>query len=153
MRMSKDIPEKQIDLFQDSVHRDLYIAISNQEFSFVNSQLKKLLEQPSREVLILAVIAILANPKEPIKRTNWAMKMCPVLSLIMLYDPQEDDPIKGPLIEAAKAEAAEMLADEPGSIGIGSCHVHWGTKKIILKEKYNINWQTPAEMNPGWMFD
>lgn len=150
--MSKDSPEKQIDLFQDSIHRDLYTAIGNQEFSFVQSQLTKLLEQPSREVLSLAVIAILANPEEPDKRVIWAMNMCPALSLPrLLHDPQEDDPTKDALIQAAAAEAIEMLADEPHVMG--SCHRFWETKKMILKEKYNINWQTLAEMNPGWMFD
>ena len=36
---------------------------------------------------------------------------------------------------------------------LGFCHRIWSTKKRILKEKYNIDWKTPAEMNPGVMFD
>jgi len=29
----------------------------------------------------------------------------------------------------------------------------WGEKKRILKEKYGINWKTPAELNPETMYD
>ncbi len=36
---------------------------------------------------------------------------------------------------------------------MGYCHSFWPAKKRILKEKYNIDWQTPAEKNPLVMFD
>ena len=29
----------------------------------------------------------------------------------------------------------------------------WGTKRRILKEKYNIEWKSPAEMDPDVCFD
>lgn len=35
----------------------------------------------------------------------------------------------------------------------GYCHRYWGTKKKILKEKYGIEWKSPADMNPGIIFD
>ena len=37
--------------------------------------------------------------------------------------------------------------------GIGSVHNRWNLKKEYLKNKHGIDWKTPAEMNPGTMFD
>ena len=37
--------------------------------------------------------------------------------------------------------------------GLGYCHLYWETKKRILKEKYNIEWLSPAELNPMVFFD
>ena len=50
---------------------------------------------------------------------------------------------------------AEVKASEitKGYIGKGYCHVLWACKKEILKEKFNIDWRTPAEMNPHCRFD
>ena len=36
---------------------------------------------------------------------------------------------------------------------MGFCHSYWPVRKRILKEKYNISWRTPAENNPGIIFD
>ncbi len=35
----------------------------------------------------------------------------------------------------------------------GKCHIYWKIKKRILKEKYGIEWQSPAELNPLAKFD
>lgn len=35
----------------------------------------------------------------------------------------------------------------------GSCHVRWGIEKKILKERFGIDWKTPAEKNPNINFD
>ena len=35
----------------------------------------------------------------------------------------------------------------------GSCHTRWDIEKRLLKEKYNIDWQTPAEKNPYIKYD
>ena len=37
--------------------------------------------------------------------------------------------------------------------GRGFCHIYWTRKKQLLKEIYNIDWKTPAELNPGTKFD
>lgn len=39
------------------------------------------------------------------------------------------------------------------SFGIGYCHYYWAEKKRILREKYGIDWATPAELNPYCIFD
>jgi hypothetical protein len=36
---------------------------------------------------------------------------------------------------------------------MGYCHEFWAAKKRILRRKYGIEWRSPAEMNPGTMFD
>ena len=37
--------------------------------------------------------------------------------------------------------------------GTGFCHIFWARKKQLLKQLYNINWKTPAELNPGIIFE
>ncbi len=68
-------------------------------------------------------------------------------------DPQERDPRLRPVIDAAAQEAEVSLREDGWTIGMGYCHVLWGCQKRILKEKYGINWKTPAEMNPDVRFD
>lgn len=36
---------------------------------------------------------------------------------------------------------------------IGACHYIWEYKKELLKMKYNIDWKSPAELNPEVIFD
>jgi hypothetical protein len=36
---------------------------------------------------------------------------------------------------------------------MGACHLFWETKKQYLREKYLIDWMTPAELNPGVSYD
>lgn len=35
----------------------------------------------------------------------------------------------------------------------GICHAIWARKKQLLKEMYNIDWKSPAELNPHIIFD
>jgi hypothetical protein len=67
------------------------------------------------------------------------------------YDPIEDEPKLKPVLEAAEKEALAQLADQRQVFGF--CHLFWSTKKEILKEKYGLDWKTPAEMNPHTCFD
>jgi hypothetical protein len=56
-------------------------------------------------------------------------------------------------IVAADKEARMELAVHPARDELGFCHIFWWTKKRILKEKYGVDWKTPAEEKPGVMFD
>jgi len=48
----------------------------------------------------------------------------------------------------------QALAQHPLKGRMGFCYnTIWETKKRILKKKYHIDWQTPAELNPQVMFD
>ena len=71
----------------------------------------------------------------------------------MKYDPQETDPKKEKLIEAAETEAKYSM-EQDGTIKLdGACHILWGRQQKILSEKYGIKWRSPADMNPDVMFD
>ncbi|MDE5799531.1 MAG: hypothetical protein K2H74_00745 [Paramuribaculum sp.] len=37
--------------------------------------------------------------------------------------------------------------------GLGYCHYYWSAKKKILLEDYGIVWYSPAECNPGILYD
>ncbi len=68
-------------------------------------------------------------------------------------DPIEDDPVLGPLVAAARAEANESLADSSWKGESGYCHLVWSVQKRILKERHGIDWKTPKEMNPSVRYD
>lgn len=36
---------------------------------------------------------------------------------------------------------------------MGACHYIWDFKKKLLREKYNIDWHSPKELNPEVIFD
>ena len=51
-------------------------------------------------------------------------------------------------------QVEQKVIQEIGEGGyLGYCHEFWKTKQSILKEEYDIDWKTPAELNPGVMFD
>jgi hypothetical protein len=54
-------------------------------------------------------------------------------------------------ITAAEQEASAYYAHLKGEDGV--CHAIWALQKKILKEKYEIDWKSPAESNPGKMYD
>lgn len=58
--------------------------------------------------------------------------------------------------EFNKWKIEEGFVDENGKpleAVFGSCHTYWNIKKRLMKEKYNVDWKTPAELNPGIQFD
>ncbi len=69
----------------------------------------------------------------------------------MFNDPLESDPRLKQIFAMADAVAEQELAGTRRSLGF--CHLFWSTKKRILKEKYGVDWKTPAEMNPDVRFD
>jgi hypothetical protein len=52
------------------------------------------------------------------------------------------------LLEEDKPEEATDLFMQ-----LGSCHRFWALKKQILKEKYDITWYSPSELNPEIKYD
>ena len=56
-------------------------------------------------------------------------------------------------IDLARAEAEKILREQREQTGMGYGHKLHGLQKSILKEKYKINWKTPAEMNKHIIFD
>ena len=69
------------------------------------------------------------------------------------HDPIEDDPKFKAIIEAVMVEVMAELADHPRKGQLGFCHVLWGTKKRILKDRHGFDWRSPREMNPMNFYD
>ncbi len=62
-------------------------------------------------------------------------------------DPIEDTEYFRAIIDQVRTEAESLV--EP-DIRLGRSLVVDMEIKRILKEKHNIDWKTPAEMNPNW---
>ena len=69
----------------------------------------------------------------------------------MQTDPQERDPRLGPLIRAAHRQARADLG--PLTQAMGSCYVVWARQQEILATEHGIRWQSPADLNPGIIWD
>ena len=66
-------------------------------------------------------------------------------------DPVEDTEEYKKIEPELQRELDEIFKNKPRMLGF--CHVYWGTKKRILKEKYGIDWKSPQELNPGVIYD
>jgi len=71
------------------------------------------------------------------------------------YDPLEDTPEYLAIQEELDKEIQAKIKEDgfPDRVFHGYCHVYWERKKKILKEKYNMEWKSPAELNPYIIFD
>ena len=69
----------------------------------------------------------------------------------MRVDPQENDPKNKEIFESVEAELEKKFHNVVRNLGF--CHFYWGEKKAILRKKHGIDWKSPAEMNPGTLFD
>ena len=65
------------------------------------------------------------------------------------HDPIEDTEEFKAIIDEVDREAEALVESD---IRIGRYKLIEREKKRILKEKYNIDWKTTDEMNPGWDF-
>lgn len=51
-------------------------------------------------------------------------------------------------------EMETLVRAETGKGGyLGFCHEYWTAKKKVLREKYGIDWRSPADRYPGVRFD
>lgn len=65
------------------------------------------------------------------------------------HDPIEDTEEFQAVIDEVNKEAESLVESD---IRLGRYYFVEKEKKRILKEKYNIDWKTTDEMNPGWDF-
>lgn len=72
------------------------------------------------------------------------------VTLNLCTDPIDDDPRYAAIIAEAAQATEEELADIGISCGMGYCYP---AKKQTLKERFGIDSQTPAELNPDVIFD
>lgn len=65
------------------------------------------------------------------------------------HDPIEDTEEFQTIIDEVNKEAESLVESD-----IRFCRYYYVEKEIkrILKERYNIDWKTTDEMNPGWDF-
>ncbi|MFZ5807309.1 MAG: hypothetical protein ACOY3I_08910 [Verrucomicrobiota bacterium] len=68
-------------------------------------------------------------------------------------DPIEEDPRYKTIIEKVDQDVEASLKKDNMYGEMGSCHIFWARKKKILKERYNLDWKSPSEMNPQVEFD
>lgn len=62
----------------------------------------------------------------------------------------DDYKIPKDVLDEVENELEELFKDEPRYMGF--CHVYWGTKKKLLKNK-GYDWKSPQELNPWINFD
>lgn len=67
------------------------------------------------------------------------------------HDPVEWTARWEEVIDEVERLTDEKLADVPR--GMGFCHAAWHTRADILRERFGIEWRSPAAMNPRVMFD
>ena len=67
------------------------------------------------------------------------------------HDPIEWSAEYERIVDDVEKKVGELLSDEPR--GMGFCFVYWPTLQRILFQDYGIRWRSPAEMNPGVIFD
>jgi len=78
--------------------------------------------------------------------------MSTLLQRMIKSDPKGRDPKYKHIIEKARIEATEIVEKDGGG-GFGTGRVIENEQQRILKEKYNIDWKTRAELNPYVCFD
>lgn len=59
--------------------------------------------------------------------------------------------VRNKVYKRAKVMASKELGKYFGKMG--TCHYIWHYEKTIFKEEYNIDWKSPAELNPHILFD
>lgn len=75
---------------------------------------------------------------------------------LLKKDPHEQDPQYREIFEKIDKEVEQYLSNKGytmKTVGMGYCHMFWGAKAELLKNKYHIDWKSPGEMNPDMYFD
>ena len=69
--------------------------------------------------------------------------------MIKRYLKEIEGEVDKELVEAGLLE----IEDGEKFYAFGRCHTKWAIQKRLLKEKYNIDWESPADKNPDIKFD
>ena len=69
----------------------------------------------------------------------------------LLYDPVEDTVEYQNIRDELESELFKLMQNV--DVKMGRNYKYWSLKKRILKQKYNIDWKSPPEMNPGIIFN
>jgi hypothetical protein len=68
-------------------------------------------------------------------------------------DPIDHDPAYKTILKAVDKEIKNDPEYQERKGKMGACHIYWRLKKEILKERYNIDWKSPADCHPEIIFD
>lgn len=71
----------------------------------------------------------------------------------IFYDPIEDEPEYATAFATAADEAKASVQIQGLANRRGSSHLLWAEKAKILRERFDIQWFSPREMNPFVTFD
>jgi hypothetical protein len=100
----------------------------------------------ARLVILLLLCAVSATyAADPVYRETELRHSRP-LAAGERYDPQEDDPKRRAAFAAADAAAERRVGNVKRDDRF--IFAFWAEKKAILRDKYHIEWKTPAELNP-----
>ena len=69
----------------------------------------------------------------------------------LLYDPVENTVEYQKIANELESELFKLM--QHVECKMGRSYKYWSLKKRILKQKYNIDWKSPPEMNPGIIFN
>ena len=71
------------------------------------------------------------------------------------YDPIEDTEEYKNIVDELEQKIKSCIANIEGVSPnmLGFCHIYWKIKKELLKMDYNIDWESPDELNPTVRFD
>jgi hypothetical protein len=89
-------------------------------------------------------------PRDPISRETEIRQSRPRLEAER-FDPQEHDPALASAFLAADLKAERAVGNVPRDGGF--IFRFWQVKKQILHEAFDIDWQSPADLNPGIVYD
>jgi len=68
-----------------------------------------------------------------------------------ILDPLEEAPEFADAFRDANAQAESATRRWAGQMG--RAHMFWKKKKEVLREKYQIDWKSPADLNPMTTYD
>jgi hypothetical protein len=71
---------------------------------------------------------------------------------ISLHDPIGDDAMMGAVVRSVRAEVEREVEANHGTLRT-TAHLVWNTMRRKLLEEHGIVWYSPAQMNPGSVFD
>lgn len=69
----------------------------------------------------------------------------------ILYDPVEDTVEYKNIQDELESELFKLM--QTVEVKMGRSYKYWSLKKRILKQKYNIDWKSPPEINPDITFN
>ena len=84
-----------------------------------------------------------------------------ILQAIAVQHPQPGELLRDPIEDEAAVKQAFAIAEQEAEASLGEvlkeqmgyCHLFWAEKASILKVRFGIEWFSPAQMNPGVLFD